>query len=128
MTQPITPVSAQSVLDNVSARAAPTAAAVDRFNALMLHTPHDVPPVPEGSSVSGNAVTHFMKAQESMLRQTYDDVRAFSLAAPHMDAHTMAGRHIELSYQLAMVQMQFNSGVYVAQSSKNGLQTLMKNQ
>jgi type III secretion inner rod protein HrpB2 len=128
MTEAIQAISAQLVIDKAGARAAPTAAAVDHFNQLMVHEPQPAPPVPDGSSTAGNAVTHFMHVQESMMRQTFDDVRAFTVAAPGMDAQTMAARHIELSYQLAMVQMQFNSGVYVAQSSKNGLQTLMKNQ
>jgi type III secretion system HrpB2-like protein len=128
MTVAVEAIQATSVIDKATMRAVPTAAAVDHFNALMAQAPHEVVHVPDGSGQSGNAITHFMSAQEAMMRQTYDDVRAFSVQAPGMDAQTMAARHIELSYQLAMVQMQFNSGVYVAQSSKNGLQTLMKNQ
>jgi type III secretion inner rod protein HrpB2 len=128
MTLPVEAINAQMLVDHVNARAPATSAAVDRFNSLMEQQPHQLPSTPEHASRPGNAVTQFMGAQETMMRQTYDDVRAFSLAAPQMDAQTMAARHIELSYQLSMVQVQFNAGVYVAQSSKNGLQTLMKNQ
>ena len=45
-----------------------------------------------------------------------------------MNPTELAAKHIELSYQLSMVQVQFNAGVYISQSSKSGLQTLMKNQ
>ena len=55
-------------------------------------------------------------------------VRAFTVQAPQMSMPELAARQIELAYQVSMTQMQFNAGVYVAQSSKSGLQTLMKNQ
>jgi type III secretion inner rod protein HrpB2 len=59
---------------------------------------------------------------------TFDEVRRFGMEAPGMSLQDMAARHIDLTYQVAMVSVQFNAGVYMAQSSKSGLQTLMRNQ
>jgi hypothetical protein len=80
------------------------------------------------SARGANVVSKFIGSQESIMRQTFDDVRAFSMNASNMDAQSMMSRHIELTYQVAMVQAQFNAGVYTAQSVKNGTQTLVKNQ
>jgi type III secretion system HrpB2-like protein len=128
---PIEALSATAVIDKASMRAPATAAAVDHFNSLMAQQPQEVAPSVEHNNPSAhgaNAVSKFIGSQESMMRQTFDDVRAFSMDAPGMDAQAMMGRHIELTYQVAMVQAQFNAGVYTAQSVKNGTQTLIKNQ
>ena len=86
-------------------------------------------PVPNGTEAgSRSMVSHFIEAQEGVMRQTFDKVRAFTLQAPAMNPSELASHQIELTYQLAMVQVQFNAGVYISQSSKSGLQTLMKNQ
>ncbi|WP_423600149.1 hypothetical protein [Roseateles sp. MS654] len=100
----------------------------DRFQRLMQEQPAAAA-MPHDTEVGARSpVSHFIEAQEGVLRQTFDSVRSFSQQAPSMNPGELASRHIELSYQLAMVQVQFNAGVYVAQSSKSGLQTLMKNQ
>jgi type III secretion system HrpB2-like protein len=128
---PIEAVSASLVIDKATTRAPATAAAVDHFNSLMAQQPHEVQPSAEHNDHSAhgaNAVSKFVGSQESMMRQTFDDVRAFSMNASNMDAQSMMSRHIELTYQVAMVQAQFNAGVYTAQSVKNGTQTLVKNQ
>lgn len=100
----------------------------DQFNRLMAHEP-DPSIYTEQHLMKGESnASHFVHAQETAMRDMFDQVRAFSTQAPTLDAHELAVRHIEMTYQMAMVQVQFNAGVYVAQSSKNGLQTLMKNQ
>lgn len=99
----------------------------DRFSRMLQEQPSA--PVPNQTEAgSHSVVSHFLQAQEGVMRQTYDQVRSFSLQAPSMNPSELASRQIELSYQLAMVQVQFNAGVYISQSSKSGLQTLMKNQ
>ena len=40
----------------------------------------------------------------------------------------MMQRQMELTFQITTAQFQFNAGVYLAQSSKTGFQTLMRNQ
>jgi type III secretion inner rod protein HrpB2 len=99
----------------------------DRFSRMVQEQPSA--PVPNNTEAgSRSVVSHFIEAQEGVMRETFDKVRSFTLQAPSMDPSQLASREIELTYQLAMVQVQFNAGVYVAQSSKSGLQTLMKNQ
>jgi type III secretion system HrpB2-like protein len=131
MTTPIVPieaVSASLVIDKATMRAPATAAAVDHFNNLMAQQPQASADHADPAVQGPNAASKFIGAQESMMRQTFDDVRAFSMNASSMDAQSMMSRHIELTYQVAMVQAQFNAGVYTAQSVKNGTQTLVKNQ
>jgi type III secretion system HrpB2-like protein len=110
--------------------AEPSSQMVEDFNRMMAAAPdettHDYDTA--HSHEHNNAATHFVESQESVMRQTFDDVRTFSMQAPGMDIHEMMAKQVALNYQISMVQVQFNAGVYVAQSSKNGLQTLMKNQ
>ncbi|MCW7540284.1 hypothetical protein OOT46_20835 [Aquabacterium sp. A7-Y] len=119
-------LAAGPVLDQAAAHSPGTQALSERFQHLMQQAPEAAAPVP--ASQGPTPVSQFIRAQEEVMRQTYADVRAFTAQAPGMDMHEMASRHIDLSYQLSMVQVQFNAGVYVAQSGKSGLQTLMKNQ
>jgi type III secretion inner rod protein HrpB2 len=120
-------VSALQVLDQATARPEALNDLADRFSRMVQQQP--AAPVPNDAEAgSRSMVSHFIEAQEGVMRQTFDKVRAFSLEAPAMNPSELASRQIELTYQLAMVQVQFNAGVYVSQSSKSGLQTLMKNQ
>jgi type III secretion inner rod protein HrpB2 len=130
MSVPVEALKAQTIIDQAVQRttATPTDAAVDRFNNLMAQQPNEVPRLPDSPSERANAVTQFVGSQEAMFQQTFHDVRQFAAQAPHMDMQTMVSRQIELQYQIAMTHLQFNSGIYMAQSSKNGVQTLMKNQ
>jgi len=120
---------AQGVVDQAGVRPDELQNMSQDFNEMMAHDPqaaqyNDVHAHEHGST----AVSHFVQSQEQVMRQTFDDVRSFTVQAPHMDVQSMVARQIELSYQISMVQVQFNSGVYVAQSGKSGMQTLMKNQ
>lgn len=125
---PVDPVSANLVLDHATARPQSLDVLAESFNRLM----HAQPPQPaqhDPAAVgAGSPVGHFIGAQEAVMRETFASVRDFSVQAPSMNPGELAARHIELSYQLAAVQVQFNAGVYVSQSGKSGLQTLMKNQ
>ena len=98
-----------------------------KFNRLMGEDPDPSAYAAQNLHNGESQVTHFLRAQETALQHTFDDVRALSVQAPHMDPQELAAKHIEMSYQIAMVQVQFNASVYVAQSGKTGLQTLMKN-
>ncbi|MDR7149960.1 type III secretion inner rod protein HrpB2 [Hydrogenophaga palleronii] len=120
-------VSASQVLEQATSRPEALNDLADRFSRMMQQQP--AAPVPnETEAGSRSMVSHFIESQEGVMRQTFDKVRAFSLEAPAMNPSELASRQMELTYQLAMVQVQFNAGVYVSQSSKSGLQTLMKNQ
>jgi len=129
MITPVQGLSLHQVMEQAATRPSDLQGMSDRFNRLMSeHPPQPDVHTPSPGDDAGTPATRFVQAQEDALRQTYADVRAFSLQAPGMSMQAMSARHIELSYQLSMVQVQFNAGVYVAQSSKSGLQTLMKNQ
>ena len=120
-------VTATQVLDQAATRPDALGNLADRFSRMVQEQP--AAPTPQDTEAgSRSTVSHFIHAQEGVLRQTFDKVRSFSLEAPAMNPSELASRQIELTYQLAMVQVQFNAGVYISQSTKSGLQTLMKNQ
>jgi type III secretion inner rod protein HrpB2 len=120
-------VSVNQVMDQAGTRPDALGGLADKFNRLMEIQPPAA--APHGAAVGASSpISHFIGSQEALMRQTFDDVRAFSVQAPSMNPTELAAKHIELSYQLSMVQVQFNAGVYISQSSKSGLQTLMKNQ
>lgn len=128
MTTAIEPISANLVIDHATARPSELQSLSENFNQMMAHEPNPQQFSEVQHNSSDTPMTHFVGAQEQVMRQTFDDVRNFTLQAPNLDWQTMAARQIELNYQISMVQVQFNAGVYVAQSSKSGMQTLMKNQ
>ena len=99
----------------------------ERFDRLMAAEPELSRFSEQHLSGSGTPVTAFVKSQEALMQHAYDDVRRFSVEAPTLGPQELAARHIDLTYQLAMVQVQFNAGVYLSQSAKSGIQTLMKN-
>jgi len=120
-------LSANPVLEQSAVRPDALGGLADKFSRLMEQQPPA--PVPNDSTTGASSpISHFVGSQEALMRQSFDAVRDFSAQAPAMNPQELAARHIELNYQLAMVQVQFNAGVYISQSSKNGLQTLMKNQ
>lgn len=100
----------------------------DKFNRQMLHEPDPKIYSEQHLGSSETPASAFVRQQEAVMRNTFDEVRRFSVEAPHMGVQDLAARHMELTYQIALVQVQFNAGVHMAQSSKSGLQTLMKNQ
>jgi len=120
-------ISVNQVMEQAGTKPDSLGGLADRFNRLMEIQPPT--PAPHDTAVGASSpISHFIGSQEALMRQTFDDVRSFSMQAPSMSPTELAGRQIELSYQLSMVQVQFNAGVYISQSSKSGLQTLMKNQ
>lgn len=124
---PIAAMPANAVLEQSAARPPALGELADKFSRMVEQQPAQA--APHDTSVgAGTTLSHFISSQESVMRQSFDAVRSFSAQAPSMNPSELAARQIELSYQLSMVQVQFNAGVYVSQSTKSGLQTLMKNQ
>ena len=123
----ISSISVNQVMDQAGTKPEALGGLADKFNRLMETQPPAA--APHDTAVGASSpISHFIGSQEALMRQTFDDVRSFSTQAPSMNPTELAARHIELTYQLSMVQVQFNAGVYISQSSKSGLQTLMKNQ
>lgn len=120
-------VSVNQVMDQAGTKPEALGGLADKFNRMMEIQPPTA--APHGAEVGASSpISHFIGSQEALMRQTFNDVRSFTAQAPSMTPSELAARQIELSYQLSMVQVQFNAGVYISQSSKSGLQTLMKNQ
>lgn len=122
---PIDPVPANAVLDQAAARPAALEPLAQRFGELLQQAPDQAAHAPPAGP---NVISSYMAQQEHALKKTVADVRDLAVRAPYMGIEEVTARHMELTWQMAMVQLQFNAGVYVSQSSKNGLQTLMKNQ
>lgn len=132
MIEAIQPISgagaAQGVVQAADQRGPELQSLSDSFNRMMAKEPDPTIYSEQHLSQQGSVASHFVRAQETALRKTFDDVRSLSIDAPHLGMSELVSRHIDLTYQIAMTQMQYNAGVYLAQSSKSGLQTLMKNQ
>jgi type III secretion inner rod protein HrpB2 len=114
-----------SVMQKASPQQGPSQALQDKFAALMDR-------VPEASSAeasSASGLGHALLQQDEAMRKSLQDMHALAKANNKDTSDTeMTARQIELTYEIATVQFQFNAGVYLAQSSKNGLQTLMRGQ
>lgn len=115
-------------MQKAAAPAADIQGLADRFNRLMAQEPGATAHAEHHHAGAESPATAFVAAQEKVMYRTFDEVRRFGIEAPTMGVQDMAARHIDLTYQIAMVSVQYNAGVYMAQSSKSGLQTLMKNQ
>ncbi len=125
MTDAIAAISPQTIVETTSARSQPVQHAVDQFSQLMSTIPEmSVQNLGGNDTVASKMLQH----NEALMKQTFADVRAFTEQAPSMNQAELMSRHIALQFQMSSTQMQFNAGVYVAQSGKSGLQTLMKNQ
>ena len=126
MTIAIPPVSAIDVMQSASPQQGPAPALAERFTALMNRAPETTAAEAGGTPAFGEAL---LKQDEAM-RKSLQDMHALAKASitPGANETEMTARQIELTYEIATVQFQFNAGVYLAQSSKNGLQTLMRNQ
>jgi len=122
----IPPVSPIDVLQSAAPQQGPSEALAQKFAALMDRVP-EASPV-EASAQTGLAQT--LLKQDEAMRKSLQDMHALAKAniSPDANDHEMTARQIELTYEIATVQFQFNAGVYLAQSGKNGLQTLMRNQ
>jgi len=125
MTLPISAVSAIDVMQKAAPQHGPSQALQEKFAALMDR-------VPEASSAeagSSSGLGHALLQQDEAMRKSLQDMHALAKANNiNANDNEITARQIELTYEIATVQFQFNSGVYLAQSSKNGLQTLMRGQ
>jgi type III secretion inner rod protein HrpB2 len=123
---PIAAVSPIDVLQSAAPQQGPAPALAEKFAALMNRAPEASAAETSGAPALGQAL---LKQDEAM-RKSLQDMHALAKASitPGANDTEITARQIELTYEIATVQFQFNAGVYLAQSSKNGLQTLMRNQ
>ncbi|CEE21181.1 type III secretion protein HrpB2 [Xanthomonas citri] len=106
--------------------AAPNQALVNRFQALMQSSS----PLPPAMQRVGNPsmMSRVVDVQNDGVRTIAEHIDAFSMQAPTMGLQEMAAQQIKLMHELAMVGFNLNVSVGVAQSGKNAVQTLVKNQ
>jgi type III secretion inner rod protein HrpB2 len=121
----IPPVSPIDVLQSAAPQQGPSEALAQKFAALMERVPEAN--FAEAGAQPGLAQT--LLKQDEAMRKSLQDMHALAKAnTSTANDNEMTARQIELTYEIATVQFQFNAGVYLAQSAKNGLQTLMRNQ
>jgi type III secretion inner rod protein HrpB2 len=122
---PILPISAIDVMQSSSQQQGPSQALAEKFASLMNRVPEAGSAEAGTSNALGQAVLH----QDEAMRKSLQDMHALAKAnTPDANDAEMTARQIELTYEIATVQFQFNAGVALAQSAKNGIQTLMRNQ
>lgn len=130
MTDPIQAISAHEVLKQATAPAPDLQAQATKFEQLMAREPQPDAAATRAQAAGGpdSAMTKTLHTLDDASRQVTADMQRFVTEAPAMDLQTLTTRSMELNLQVATQGMQFTACTSVAQSSKNGLQTLMKNQ
>ncbi|AEQ98506.1 type III secretion protein HrpB2 [Xanthomonas oryzae pv. oryzicola] len=106
--------------------AAPNQALVNRFQALMQSSS----PLPPSMQRVGSPsmMSRVVDVQNDGVRTIAEHIDAFTMQAPTMGLQEMAAQQIKLMHELTMVGFNLNVSVGVAQSGKNAVQTLVKNQ
>ncbi|MFO3705485.1 type III secretion protein HrpB2 [Xanthomonas codiaei] len=125
---PVAPIPASSGLSTsvISPTAAPSQALVNRFQALMQSSSPMPPAVQRVGEPS--MVSRMVDVQNDGVRTIAEHIDAFSTQAPTMGLQEMVSQQMKLMHELTMVGFNLNVSVGVAQSGKNAVQTLFKNQ
>ncbi|PPT84753.1 type III secretion protein HrpB2 [Xanthomonas arboricola pv. zantedeschiae] len=125
---PVAPITAGTGLSTsaVSPMATPNQVLVNRFQALMQSSS----PLPPAMQRVGepSMVSRIVDVQNDAVRTMAEHIDAFSMQAPTMGLQEMASQQMKLMHELTMVGFNLNVSVGVAQSGKNAVQTLFKNQ
>ncbi|OWQ47960.1 hypothetical protein [Roseateles sp. L2-2] len=130
MTDPIQAISAHEMIRQAATPTPDLQAQTQKFEQLMAREPQ-----PDPSAAHANAIGHTDSTMSKTLhtlddasRQVTADMQRYVADAPNMNLQELTARSMELNLQVATQGLQFSACTSVAQSSKNGLQTLMKNQ
>jgi type III secretion inner rod protein HrpB2 len=132
MTDPIQPISAHELLRQTATPTPDITAQAQRFEQLMAQSPQapqpEVAAAPAPSPGHPTAMSSTIQSLDAASRHVVADIQKFVAESPAMDLQTLTSRSMELNLHVATQGLQFTACTSVAQSSKNGLQTLMKNQ
>lgn len=130
MTDPIQAIAAQDILRQAGGTTPDLQAQAQRFEQLMAQQPQADAAAqrPQAASAADSTMGKTLHTLDDASRQVTADMQRFVAEAPGMDLQTLTTRSMELNLQVATQGLQFTACTSVAQSSKNGLQTLMKNQ
>ncbi|MDA8457360.1 type III secretion protein [Acidovorax sp. GBBC 3334] len=123
------PVFPTPAIETGAASASPMSALAEKFARMMEGSQGtQQAPLSEMSpdSTIGNALLH----QDESMRKTLQDMHALAHAQKDgsLSDIDLTSRQVELMYRVSGMQFQFHAMVYLAQSSKSGIQTLMRNQ
>ncbi len=132
MTDPIQAIAAQDILRQAGGTTPDLQAQAQRFEQLMAQQPQAQADTaaqrPSAVSTVDSTMGRTLHTLDDASRQVTANMQRFVAEAPTMDLQTLTTRSMELNLQVATQGLQFTACTSVAQSSKNGLQTLMKNQ
>ena len=125
---PVVPITASTGLSTpaVSPTAAPNQSLVNCFQALMQSSC----PLPPAMQRVGepSMISRMVDMQNDGVRAMTEHVDAFGANAPKMGLEEIAAEEMKLINELTMVGFNLNVSVSLAQSGKNAVQTLFKNQ
>lgn len=118
-------VSATDILAQASAPGNSMAALSDKFASIMNRASE----VPASEGAEPSTLASVLINQDETMRKNVQDMQDLAAAqTTGVSDKEMMQRQMELTFQITTAQFQFNAGVYLAQSSKTGFQTLMRNQ
>lgn len=118
-------VSATDILAHASAPGDSMAGLTDKFASIMGRASE----VPPSETAEPSTLANVLINQDETMRKNIQSMQDLASAqTTGLSDQELTQRQIELTYQITTAQFQFNAGVYLAQSSKTGFQTLMRNQ
>mgnify|MGYP002760077468 CR=1 FL=1 len=114
-----------NVLERSTGPTQSTDALAKRFSDLLAQEPasHTVPEVG-----APNVMSDVIGQHEKLYHGLLSDLARASADSQHMTAQQATMKQVEMMFRVVNVTMQHNACSFIVQSSKNGLQTLMKNQ
>lgn len=128
MTDPIQAISAHEMIRQAASPTPDLQAQTQKFEQLMAREPQPDPSAAQAVGHTDSTMTKTLHTLDDASRQVTADMQRYVADAPNMNLQELTARSMELNLQVATQGLQFSACTSVAQSSKNGLQTLMKNQ
>lgn len=123
------------VLDTGTPASGVSQSAVERFQALLAQTPQPSPP--DGTTVAAvaadadhasNIVTRAVEEQADYYRQVPNDVLYMSQHLSALSMERLAAADMTIQLEIASLNADLQVKMATVQSSKDAVQTLMKNQ
>jgi type III secretion system HrpB2-like protein len=112
-------------LERAAAPAPNLSALAGRFSEMLAAPPPQHEAAPVGAPTQ---FAEFVGRQDTAYRILMKDISSASLDMPGMSPQQATLRSIQLMNHISAAHMSHNACIYFAQSAKNGVQTLMKNQ
>lgn len=120
------PLHVNQVLSSAHTQPPLLSQSAQKFSDMLAQPETALTPVAEVDRSS--VLARLVGRHENMVQQTFADVRQLSTEAAQLSPQELVARQIDVQYKMAAVSVQHNASVYLAQSIKNGLTTVMKQQ